>query len=115
MAKWRVKHLRCFSLSLPPGDSLRKLGLREVMTEARTKRLNVQYFAILREQAGRSEEWVETTAKAPRELFGELRARHGFTVDPGSLKVVINDEFHAWTDALADGDTVVFIPPVAGG
>jgi molybdopterin converting factor small subunit len=27
----------------------------------------------------------------------------------------VNAEFGEWTQALADGDSVVFIPPVAGG
>ncbi|MEX2015650.1 MAG: MoaD/ThiS family protein [Candidatus Hydrogenedentales bacterium] len=85
------------------------------MSEQRKKSLKVQYFAVLREQAGQDEEQVETEANAPWELFGELRARHGFTLDPDNLKVVVNDQFESWTHKLADGDTVVFIPPVAGG
>jgi len=31
------------------------------------------------------------------------------------LKVAVNEEFAAWDRELADGDRVVFIPPVAGG
>jgi molybdopterin converting factor small subunit len=31
------------------------------------------------------------------------------------MKVAINDEFSEWNSELADGDSVVFIPPVAGG
>jgi molybdopterin converting factor small subunit len=31
------------------------------------------------------------------------------------LKVAINAEFGDWAQPLAEGDTVVFIPPVAGG
>jgi molybdopterin converting factor small subunit len=31
------------------------------------------------------------------------------------LKVAVNDEFSDWAQTLADGDRVVFIPPVAGG
>ena len=85
------------------------------MTESRKKSLRVQYFAVLREQAGKDEEQVETEANAPWELYGELRARHGFALDVDNLKVVINDQFNSWTHKLADGDTVVFIPPVAGG
>jgi molybdopterin converting factor small subunit len=33
----------------------------------------------------------------------------------GRLKVAVNDEFRDWDAVLADGDRVVFIPPVAGG
>ncbi len=31
------------------------------------------------------------------------------------LRVAVNAEFGDWQQPLADGDAVVFIPPVAGG
>jgi molybdopterin-guanine dinucleotide biosynthesis protein A len=77
--------------------------------------VSVQYFAILREQAGRSEERLSTTARTPRELYAELRGRHPFTLEPAVLRVAVNAEFCDWEQPLAAGDTVVFIPPVAGG
>lgn len=78
-------------------------------------RLNVQYFALMREQAGLSQESVETSAATPAALFAELVLRHRFTLASDQLKVAVNSEFGAWTQALRDGDSVVFIPPVAGG
>ena len=80
-----------------------------------TRALRVQYFALLREQAGRSEETVETSAANPRELLEQLRARHRFTLPPEMLKVAVNGDFAAWEHPLRAGDAVVFIPPVAGG
>jgi molybdopterin-guanine dinucleotide biosynthesis protein A len=80
-----------------------------------TMRLRVQYFALMREQAGRSEETLETGAATPAELYGELAVRHGFTLAPSQLKVAVNSEFSDWSRPLAAGDDVVFIPPVAGG
>ena len=50
-----------------------------------------------------------------RDLYDELRARHPFTLPPELLRVAINTEFGDWAQPLADGDAVVFIPPVAGG
>ena len=82
---------------------------------AATRRVTVQYFALLREQAGRGAESVATAARTPRELYGELARRHPFTLDPGLLRVAINSEFADWSAPLTDGDAVVFIPPVAGG
>ena len=79
------------------------------------KRIRVQYFALLREQAGRSDESLVTSARTPRELYGELQARYPFTLAPEMLRVAINTEFGEWSQPLADGDAVVFIPPVAGG
>jgi len=80
-----------------------------------SQRLCIQYFALLREQAGRSEEFVETHAATAAALYGELSARHHFTLAREQLKVAVNSEFAEWSRALRAGDTVVFIPPVAGG
>lgn len=77
--------------------------------------LHVQYFALLREQAGRRAETVQSSAATPRELYAELAGRHGFSLGPDHLKVAVNDEFADWSRPLAAGDAVVFIPPVAGG
>ncbi len=79
------------------------------------RELKVQYFALLREQAGTRGEAIITRAATPRELFAEVSARHGFTLGTEHLKVAINTEFADWSRPLAEGDTVVFIPPVAGG
>jgi len=78
-------------------------------------RLTVQYFALLREQAGRSEEILATRAATPADLFTELQSRYGFSLGRDQLKVAVNGEFSEWGHRLAAGDSVVFIPPVAGG
>jgi molybdopterin converting factor subunit 1 len=75
----------------------------------------VQYFAILREQRGLDAETLRTGAKTPQALYEELRARHGFTLPPDRVRAAVNEEFAAPSAALKTGDTVVFIPPVAGG
>ena len=77
--------------------------------------VQIQYFALLREQAGRSRETLRTQARTPRELYAELRTRHPFTLDVDLLRVAVNGEFGDWEQPLAEGDAVVFIPPVAGG
>jgi len=78
-------------------------------------RISVQYYALLREQAGRREEILTTTARTPRELYAELSTRYPFSLAPEVLRVAINAEFRDWSSPLAEGDAVVFIPPVAGG
>jgi molybdopterin converting factor subunit 1 len=78
-------------------------------------RLRLKYYALLREQAGCSEEQVETAASDAASLYDELAARHGFSLPREQLKVAVNTEFADWSRVLADGDEVVFIPPVAGG
>jgi molybdopterin-guanine dinucleotide biosynthesis protein A len=83
--------------------------------EVNPMKLRIQYFALMREQAGRSEETLETAAATPADLYGELTARYGFTLKREQLKVAVNSEFSDWSRPLAAGDDVVFIPPVAGG
>ena len=77
--------------------------------------IRIQYYAILREQAGRSEETIDTTAATAADLYEELRRRHPFQLTAQQLKVALNSEFSDWHAPLRHGDTVVFIPPVAGG
>jgi molybdopterin converting factor subunit 1 len=77
--------------------------------------LTVQYFAILREQRGLTEEKLATIAATPAALYDELRARHGFTLPADRVRAAVNDEFVSASATLRDGDRVVFIPPVAGG
>lgn len=77
--------------------------------------IEVQYYALLRDEAGRSAETVATLARTPRELYEELRRRHPFSLAPEMLRVAVNAEFADWSRPLGEGDAVVFIPPVAGG
>ena len=77
-------------------------------------RVRIQYYALLREQAGRGTEETEAPGDAAA-LYDALAARHGFTLARSQLKVAVNGEFADWARPLADGDEVVFIPPVAGG
>lgn len=89
--------------------------VRRQETPAPTRRIDVQYYALLREQAGRSSESLLTTAATPRDLYLELKARYPFSLAPEMLRVAVNSEFGDWGQPLSDGDSVVFIPPVAGG
>ncbi len=79
------------------------------------KELQVRYFAILREERGLSSETVSTVAATARELYGELAQAHRFSMACDRLQVAVNDEFESWDYELKNADTVVFIPPVAGG
>jgi len=73
------------------------------------------YFASLADRAGRSEERVDSVAREPRALYAEIAARYGFPFSPERLRVAVNDAFVGWDHTLADGDEVVFVPPVSGG
>ncbi len=105
------------------GEAMAAIDSKTVSSEAHAatsahqdrKQINVQYYALLREQAGRSAETLTTAARTPRELYQELRARYPFSLAPEMLRVAVNAEFGEWTRPLVDGDSIVFIPPVAGG
>lgn len=77
--------------------------------------INLRYFAILREQRGLSQENLSTTAKTPGELYAQLKDQYGFTLSSDRVGVAINDHFDTMDRILQDGDTIVFVPPVAGG
>ena len=79
------------------------------------KSIEVHYYAILRDQAGRRTERVDTDATTAADLFDELAARHGLALARDAMRVAINEEFGDWRHALESGDRVVFIPPGAGG
>jgi molybdopterin-guanine dinucleotide biosynthesis protein A len=111
-------------LELPERQALDNVNTVEEFSQATaalrpqgrtTKTVRIQYYAILREQAGRSEETLDTSASTPADLYAELRQRHPFQLAPAQLKVALNSEFSDWQTPLKHGDTVVFIPPVAGG
>src|SRR5688572_16436525 len=80
----------------------------DAMENSAHRQIRVQYYALLREQAGRGHETLETTASTPRELYEELRTRYPFSLDPELLRVAVNTEFSDWERRLCEGDAVVF-------
>lgn len=80
-----------------------------------SKCITVRYFAIFREHAGLDEETVSIEGDTARDVFEQLKDRHGSKEPLGHCKVAINDEMADWNSAVSDGDTVLLFPPVAGG
>ncbi len=78
-------------------------------------KIKVKYFASMREATGLSEELVETVAKTPEKLYFELSKKYHFDLSKEQLKVAINEEYCSFLDEFKELDTIVFIPPVAGG
>lgn len=73
------------------------------------------YFASLADRAGCAGESVQSDATDLSALYEELRVRHGFAMEAGRLRVALNGQIVDWNHALAEGDEVVFLPPVSGG
>lgn len=85
------------------------------MSPPATRRIQLQFFAGLREQAGCSALVLDTAAANPAELYRELQASHGLQLPAALLRVAVNARYAALDTPLQAGDQVVFIPPVAGG
>ena len=79
------------------------------------KTIHIQYFALLREQRGQSEETLHTGARTPKELYSQLQKDYRFTLPERSVRVSVNERFADWQTELRSGDRLVFLPPVSGG
>jgi molybdopterin converting factor subunit 1 len=79
------------------------------------KRVTVKWFAAYREATGTAAEAAETAAATAADLFAEMMSRHRQLATFSGAMVAINDEMVDWTSPVADGDQVLFFPPVAGG
>jgi molybdopterin synthase sulfur carrier subunit len=80
--------------------------------------LRILYFAGLREAVGLSEETLEVPAGVATvgALADHLAARHqAYAARRAHVRIARNEAFAADDEALADGDVVALIPPVAGG
>ena len=78
-------------------------------------KVKLLYFASLADRAGRSEETRETSASNPRDLYAEVSRAHAFALAPERVRVAVNGALASWEHTLADGDEIVFLPPVSGG
>ena len=79
-------------------------------------RITVLYFASLADKAQQGQQQLDLADKLSlSELYAQLKQQHGFELDTSKVRVAINDEFASWNDVINDGDTIAFIPPVAGG
>ncbi|MGO1474003.1 MAG: MoaD/ThiS family protein [Psychrobacter sp.] len=81
-----------------------------------TMNITVLYFASLADEANCHDEKVEVKQMTSlTELYEQLSQKHRFSRPQSELRVAVNDYFAKWTDEIHDGDSVVFITPVAGG
>ena len=78
-------------------------------------KIQVIYFAILRELTGLDKETFSIKqGNKPGDVLTSINERH--KIDLGiNFKIAVNDEFSDWDIELNEGDRLVFIPPVTGG
>ena len=79
------------------------------------KSITVYYYAVLREKRGIAQETVMTQAATAAALYEELNEQYHFPIARDLLKAAVNDEYCDWDSPIHAGDSVIFIPPVAGG
>jgi molybdopterin converting factor subunit 1 len=80
-------------------------------------RVSVKLFGSLRERAGRAELQLELAAGATPETAWQalVAAAPSLAWRRPSLAVAVNRVYAGFEAELAEGDEVVFIPPVSGG
>jgi molybdopterin converting factor subunit 1 len=80
-------------------------------------KLRVLYFAVFREKIGRDDDVLELADGARvRDAIAALAAQHPPIARlAGRFRVAVNQDFTDDDRALADGDELALIPPVAGG
>ena len=79
------------------------------------KTITLSYFAQLRELTGTASESHTTSSVTPAGVFEEMRAKYQIPLKRKGMMVAINGDFTDWSHPLAEGEELVFIPPVAGG
>lgn len=80
-------------------------------------RIEVLYFAVFRERLARDHETLELADGARLgDAIGALETRHdAVRALRGRYRIALNQEMVDGDPALADGDELVLVPPVAGG
>ena len=83
------------------------------------QRIDILYFAWVRERIGIPREQVETRAVTVADLIVELRAREDryamAFADVSALRVALDQELGAFSDPLAGVRELAFFPPMTGG
>jgi len=82
-------------------------------------KVNVKYFASIRESVGTGSEPLQTTATTLGALRDELIARGGAFAQSlargRAVRVALNQVMSGEDAALTEGCEVAFFPPVTGG
>lgn len=82
-------------------------------------KLDIRYFAWLRERVGTASEQVETEATTVADLIEELRGRdEGYALafsDTASIRAAVDQDLVEMDAPLSGAREVAFFPPMTGG
>ncbi|SCX98900.1 molybdopterin synthase subunit MoaD [Nonlabens sp. Hel1_33_55] len=77
-------------------------------------KLNLKYFGMIAESAGKSEEKFSfTDGNTVAELKAQIVNLYNIK-DPGTVQIAVNQDLNV-TSQLKEDDEVAFLPPFAGG
>ena len=77
--------------------------------------ITILYFGQLRQNAGIARESVSTEAATLAELWEDRSKALGFTFSRKSLRFARNEDLCDPDSRIQNGDTIAFMPPMAGG
>jgi molybdopterin converting factor subunit 1 len=78
-------------------------------------RVRLRYFASIRERLGRTTEEIDMPEGSTVEQVWERLVAQEPALAEQRFRPAVNQEYTTSDHALADGDELVFIPPVSGG
>jgi molybdopterin synthase sulfur carrier subunit len=82
-------------------------------------KINLRYFASVREQIGIASESIDTSSRDLSELRNELIARgenYATALSHGkAIRMAINQSVSSSNETLTENAEVAFFPPVTGG
>lgn len=83
---------------------------------AKEKKIHVEYFALLSQEAGKPLETVHTAADTLEDLLTDLYHRYPFSLPQKQIQASLNNQLPpSCKTALVDGDHVILLTPLMGG
>lgn len=76
--------------------------------------INVKYFGMIAEAAGKTEEVLELEGNPSLGELKERQVKKYSIKDPQAVQLAVNQNLNTQVE-LKDGDEVAFLPPFAGG
>lgn len=81
-----------------------------------SQNIQIRYFAMLRDLAGKSQESLAVeNGTTAAQVFVKMAEKYGFPLGLSDIRMAVNDDFATTDHRLNDGDRLAFIPPVSGG
>lgn len=77
-------------------------------------KLNIQYFGMIAEKTGMSEEILKSSSCTVKELLEELENKHA-QIKGLTFKIAMNNKIVQENQTIENNSTIAIMPPFAGG